>query len=215
MAFLRNALPLNPICHVGRSRDISYYLSAKKAENSRPEADARQAALRPVGSTGRKACLSGGVDRRYRISTGWKPICQTGQRPVFLCSAVAFAPSAAVYSLRFSLKTQKILIPLGLAALVSIVFGQTAHFGWVRYDDHDYVYRSGRVTSGSSFSNLVWAFTYFHAANWRRASGLSGKQASILLRFCSGGPITAGQANGLSSVTTVSISPPHRIILQL
>jgi len=53
-----------------------------------------------------------------------------------------------VYSLRFSLKTQKILMGLALTALVWIVFGQTAHFGWVRYDDHDYVYRSGRVTSG-------------------------------------------------------------------
>jgi len=78
-----------------------------------------------------------------------------------------------VYSLRFSLKTQKILISLGLAALVSIVFGQTAHFGWVRYDDHDYVYRSGRVTSGLSFSNLAWAFTHFHAANWHPITTLS------------------------------------------
>jgi hypothetical protein len=78
-----------------------------------------------------------------------------------------------VYSLRFSLKTQKILISLGLAALVSIVFGQTAHFDWVRYDDHDYVYRSGRVTSGLSFSNLAWAFTHFHAANWHPITTLS------------------------------------------
>ena len=113
-----------------------------------------------------------------------------------------------MYSLRFSLKTQKILIVLALTALVWIVFGQTVHFDWVRYDDHDYVYRSGRVTSGLNFSNIAWAFTHFHAANWRLASGLSGKQASILLRFCSGGPITAGQANGLSSVTTVRVSPP-------
>jgi protein O-mannosyl-transferase len=78
-----------------------------------------------------------------------------------------------VYSLRFSLKTQKILIVLGLTALVSIVFGQTAHFDWVRYDDHDYVYRSGRVTSGLSVSNVAWAFTHFHAANWHPITTLS------------------------------------------
>jgi protein O-mannosyl-transferase len=78
-----------------------------------------------------------------------------------------------VYSLRFSLKTQKILIVLGLTALVSIVFGQTAHFDWVRYDDHDYVYRSGRVTSGLSVSNIAWAFTHFHAANWHPITTLS------------------------------------------
>jgi len=71
------------------------------------------------------------------------------------------------------LKTQKILISLGLAALVWIVFGQTAHFDWVRYDDHDYVYRSGRVTSGLSFSNIAWAFTHFHAANWHPITTLS------------------------------------------
>src|SRR5438874_337451 len=62
---------------------------------------------------------------------------------------------------------------LALTALVWIVFGQTAHFGWVRYDDHDYVYRSGRVTSGLSFSNLAWAFTHFHAANWHPITTLS------------------------------------------
>ena len=84
---------------------------------------------------------------------------------------LAFATCPAVYSLRFSLKTQKFLIALALTALVWIVFGQTAHFDWVRYDDHDYVYRSGRVTSGLNFSNIAWAFTHFHAANWRLASG--------------------------------------------
>src|SRR6266699_6811933 len=60
----------------------------------------------------------------------------------------------SMYSLRFSLKTQKFLIVLALTGLVWIVFGQTAHFDWVGYDDHDYVYRSGRVTSRISFSNM-------------------------------------------------------------
>jgi hypothetical protein len=78
-----------------------------------------------------------------------------------------------VYSLRFSLKTQKILISLGLAALVWIVFAQTAHFDWVRYDERDYVYGSARVTSGLSFSNIAWAFTHFHAANWHPITTLS------------------------------------------
>ena len=78
-----------------------------------------------------------------------------------------------MYSLRFSLKTQKILIVLALAVLVWIVFGQTTHFDWVRYDDHDYVYRSGRVTSGLSFTNIAWAFTHFHAANWHPLTTLS------------------------------------------
>jgi protein O-mannosyl-transferase len=78
-----------------------------------------------------------------------------------------------VYSLRFSLKAQKIPLALALTALVWVVFGQTVHFDWVRYDDHDYVYRSGRVTSGLSFSNIAWAFTHFHAANWHPITTLS------------------------------------------
>jgi hypothetical protein len=78
-----------------------------------------------------------------------------------------------VYRLRFSLKTQKFLIALALTALVWIVFAQTAHFDWVRYDDRDYVYGSARVTSGLSFSNLAWAFTHFHAANWHPITTLS------------------------------------------
>src|SRR5436190_1940688 len=86
-----------------------------------------------------------------------------------------FATRLGVYSLRFSLKRQyaKILIALGLATLVCIVFGQTAHFDWVRYDDNDYVYRSGRVTSGLSFSNVAWAFTHFHASNWHPITTVS------------------------------------------
>ena len=67
----------------------------------------------------------------------------------------------------------KILIVLALAALVWIVFGQTAHFDWVRYDDRTYVYRSGRETSGLSFSNIAWAFTHFHAENWHPITTLS------------------------------------------
>ena len=78
-----------------------------------------------------------------------------------------------MYSLRFSLKTQKFLIALALTALVWIVFAQTAHFDWVRYDDRDYVYGSARVTSGLSFSNIAWAFTHFHAANWHPITTLS------------------------------------------
>ena len=80
-----------------------------------------------------------------------------------------------MYSLRFSLERQyaKILIALGLATLVCIVFGQTAHFDWVRYDDNDYVCRSGRVTSGLSFSNIIRAFTHFHASNWHPITTIS------------------------------------------
>lgn len=57
--------------------------------------------------------------------------------------------------------------------MVWFVFGQTAHFYWVRYDDGDYVYRSGHVTSGLSWRNAGWAFTHFHASNWHPLTTMS------------------------------------------
>jgi len=66
-----------------------------------------------------------------------------------------------------------LLISLGIAAIVWFVFGQTAHFYWVRYDDGDYVYRSGPVTSGLSWRNAGWAFTHFHASNWHPLTTMS------------------------------------------
>jgi len=65
------------------------------------------------------------------------------------------------------------LICVGLAALVGAVFAQTAEFEWAGYDDGDYVYRSGLVTSGISAGNVVSAFTRFHAHNWHPLTTLS------------------------------------------
>jgi Flp pilus assembly protein TadD len=67
----------------------------------------------------------------------------------------------------------KLVICIGLAVLVWAVFGQTSHFNWVRYDDGDYVYRSGHVTSGLNRRSIIWAFTSFHARNWHPLTTLS------------------------------------------
>ncbi|MEY2491251.1 MAG: hypothetical protein QOH24_202 [Verrucomicrobiota bacterium] len=71
------------------------------------------------------------------------------------------------------LRRLKLAICIALATLVWAVFGQTAHFDWVRYDDGDYVYRSGHVTSGLNRRSVVWAFTNFHAHNWHPITTLS------------------------------------------
>lgn len=68
---------------------------------------------------------------------------------------------------------KRVLISLALATLVWIVFGQTKQFGWVRYDDNDYVYRSAEVASGLNVHNFIWAFTHFHASNWHPLTTLS------------------------------------------
>jgi Flp pilus assembly protein TadD len=67
----------------------------------------------------------------------------------------------------------KLAICLVLGALVWIVFGESARFGWVRYDDGDYVYRSGHVISGLNPRNFIWSFTNFHARNWHPITTLS------------------------------------------
>ena len=69
--------------------------------------------------------------------------------------------------------TMKLGICIALGALVWICFGESARFDWVRYDDGDYVYRSGRVTSGLNLQSVIWSFTNFHAHNWHPITTLS------------------------------------------
>lgn len=52
------------------------------------------------------------------------------------------------------------LICLVLAALTLAVFGQTAGFGFVNYDDGFYVYHNAKVAGGLSLKNLAWVFTH-------------------------------------------------------
>src|SRR5438045_4925509 len=68
---------------------------------------------------------------------------------------------------------RKILISFAFFGLIWFVFGQTAGFDWVRYDDNDYVYRSAEVTSGLTAHNVAWAFTHIHAHNWHPLTTLS------------------------------------------
>ena len=67
----------------------------------------------------------------------------------------------------------KLGICIAVGALGWICFGESARFDWVRYDDGDYVYRSGHVTSGLSLQNIIWSFTNFHAHNWHPITTLS------------------------------------------
>jgi len=57
-------------------------------------------------------------------------------------------------------------ICLALAALVFIVFGQTAGEGFVNYDDGIYIYNNPVVSQGLSLGNIGWAFTHIHGGNW-------------------------------------------------
>jgi len=54
----------------------------------------------------------------------------------------------------------------GLAALVFIVFGQTARFGFVNLDDANYVYQNPIVKNGLSPGGIQWAFTHVLVGHW-------------------------------------------------
>ncbi|TAL02731.1 MAG: hypothetical protein EPO07_07050, partial [Verrucomicrobia bacterium] len=61
-------------------------------------------------------------------------------------------------------------LDLGVCALlfaaVWLVFGQTRDFGFVDYDDPDYVSENPMITSGLTGGGMAWAFTHAHSANW-------------------------------------------------
>ena len=57
---------------------------------------------------------------------------------------------------------QVVCVCVFLALAVLIVFGQTAHFGFVNYDDQLYVSDNAKVTNGLSLQGVAWAFS--HAA---------------------------------------------------
>jgi protein O-mannosyl-transferase len=69
--------------------------------------------------------------------------------------------------------TRNVFIILALAAAVLIVYGQTATFSFVNYDDPGYVSENGVVNDGLSWTNVKWAFTSIYQTNWQPLVWLS------------------------------------------
>ena len=64
------------------------------------------------------------------------------------------------------------------AALILVVinvavFASVRHFGFVRYDDLDYVTENAHVKAGVTWEGLKWALTTGHIANWHPLTWLS------------------------------------------
>jgi tetratricopeptide (TPR) repeat protein len=62
---------------------------------------------------------------------------------------------------------------LVLAAITFAVFGQTAGFGFVNYDDQGYVYENPMVAKGLTLKGAVWALTYGGIGHWHPLTWLS------------------------------------------
>lgn len=65
------------------------------------------------------------------------------------------------------------LVTAALFAVVFTVFGDVGSFGFLDYDDGDYVFRNLHLLRGSAAERVQWAFTAFHSANWHPLTWLS------------------------------------------
>ena len=65
------------------------------------------------------------------------------------------------------------LIALLLAFATLVVFLPAARFGFVAYDDNDYVTQNDFVKNGLTWTDLQWSFTAFHAGNWHPLTWIS------------------------------------------
>jgi Tfp pilus assembly protein PilF len=62
-------------------------------------------------------------------------------------------------------------IVLALATIA--VYAQTIHYGFIAYDDDQYVYENAIVKTGVTATSLVWAATTFFYANWHPLTWIS------------------------------------------
>lgn len=60
-----------------------------------------------------------------------------------------------------------------LAISIGIIYGKTAWFDFVNFDDSDYITQNRHVLAGLTWAGFRWAFTTFHGANWFPVTWLS------------------------------------------
>ena len=65
------------------------------------------------------------------------------------------------------------LVRIGLVALVLAIYWPALQFGYVDFDDPDYVLENPPVRAGITVEGVQWAFTTRHAGNWHPLTWLS------------------------------------------
>ncbi len=63
-------------------------------------------------------------------------------------------------------RTAIIVTCVGLLALTWGVFVQTLHYGFINYDDNNYVYQNPNVIAGFNLDGIRWAFANIQSSNW-------------------------------------------------
>ena len=64
-------------------------------------------------------------------------------------------------------------IAIVLLAVTMMAYSAVGSFGFVNFDDPDYVYRNLQVAQGLTWSGVQWAFTTGHASNWHPLTWIS------------------------------------------
>ncbi|HKV99749.1 MAG TPA: tetratricopeptide repeat protein [Vicinamibacterales bacterium] len=64
-------------------------------------------------------------------------------------------------------------LAIALAALTIATYAGVWSYGFVNFDDPQYVVNNPHVTGGLSWTNVVWAFTSGYAANWHPVTWVS------------------------------------------
>jgi len=67
----------------------------------------------------------------------------------------------------------KIAVCVALLAITFAVFGKTAGYGFVNFDDPAYVAGNPRIQAGVNWDNVVWAFSHIHSNNWHPLTTIS------------------------------------------
>jgi protein O-mannosyl-transferase len=81
--------------------------------------------------------------------------------------------AASAKSLKRSVMSRQRLVTLLLTLGTLIVFLPAGWFGFVNFDDSDYVTNNNFVKNGLTVAGVRWAFTTFHACNWHPLTWIS------------------------------------------
>src|SRR5674476_807432 len=74
-----------------------------------------------------------------------------------------------------------------LALVTLMVYLPVTHYGFINYDDDDYVTNNQVVQNGLTLSGFKWAFMGSHASNWHPLTWLSHMTDCELFGLNAGG----------------------------
>src|SRR5436305_5759281 len=85
-------------------------------------------------------------------------------------------------------KKTSLLLCLALALVTFGVYWQVHGFGFVNYDDPDYVSENPMVKQGLTLNGIAWAFTHFYSSNWHPLTWISLMLDCQIFGVNAGGP---------------------------